>query len=140
MNTIKTVTVMGLYLMASGGAVANAALPTEDPPAGSLHPLLAELQPPYVHDVPIYVTDTPQEILEKAAHVVPSPAQLLYHRDEFTGFIHFGPNTFTGVEWGNGKEDPNVFNPGETLDTDQWCRAMKAAQMKKVAGRRIRHL
>jgi alpha-L-fucosidase len=89
-------------------------------------------EPPFVHDVSIDENDSPQDIIEKAANVVPSPAQMLYHQDEFTGFIHFGPNTFTGVEWGNGKEDPNVFNPGDTLDTDQWCRIMKAAQMKKV--------
>lgn len=87
---------------------------------------------PYVHDVPIDPDDSPEEILSKAANVVPSPAQMLYHKDEFTGFIHFGPNTFTGVEWGNGKEDPNVFNPGDTLDTDQWCHVMQAAGMKKV--------
>jgi alpha-L-fucosidase len=90
------------------------------------------VMPPYVHDVPIRSDDTPQEVVEKAANVVPSPAQMLYHKDEFTGFIHFGPNTFTRVEWGNGKENPTVFNPGDTLDTDQWCRVMKAAQMKKV--------
>ncbi|NQV35365.1 MAG: alpha-L-fucosidase, partial [Phycisphaeraceae bacterium] len=70
--------------------------------------------------------------MTKAANVVPSPAQMLYHQDEFTGFIHFGINTFTGVEWGNGKEDPTLFDPGETLDTDQWCRIMKTGGMKKV--------
>ncbi|MCP4455726.1 MAG: alpha-1,3/4-fucosidase [Planctomycetes bacterium] len=90
------------------------------------------LLPPYSHDVPILATDTAQDIMTKAANVVPSPAQMLYHQDEFTGFIHFGINTFTGVEWGNGKEDPALFNPGETLDTDQWCRIMKAGGMSKV--------
>ena len=90
------------------------------------------LTPPYIHHVPILASDTPETIMEKAANVVPNAAQMLYHRDEFTGFIHFGPNTFTGVEWGNGMEDPNVFNPGDTLDTDQWCRVMKAAGMRKV--------
>ena len=76
--------------------------------------------------------DSDAEILEKAARVVPNTPQLLHHEDEFIGFIHFGPNTFTGVEWGSGKEDPTVFDPGETLDTDQWCRIMKAAGMAKV--------
>lgn len=87
---------------------------------------------PYSHDVPITARDTAQDIMTKAANVVPSSAQMLYHQDEFTGFIHFGINTFTGVEWGNGKEDPTLFDPGETLDTAQWCRIMKAAGMKKV--------
>jgi len=89
-------------------------------------------QGPYVHDVPIHADDSAEVIMEKAANVVPNAAQMLYHLDEFTGFIHFGPNTFTGVEWGNGKEDPSVFNPGDTLDTDQWCRIMCAAGMNKV--------
>lgn len=103
-------------------------------------PLLAVLAPvlitggamarPYVHEVAIESGDTPERILEKAANVVPSPRQLAFHRLEFTCFIHFGPNTFTGVEWGNGMEDPKVFNPGETLDTDQWCRVAKEAGMK----------
>jgi alpha-L-fucosidase len=90
------------------------------------------LRPPYSHDVSIIASDTAKDIMTKAANVVPSPAQMLYHQDEFTGFIHFGINTFTGVEWGNGQEDPALFNPGDTLDTDQWCRIMKAAGMRKV--------
>lgn len=52
-------------------------------------------------------------------------------KNEFIAFIHFGPNTFTRMEWGNGMEDPKVFDLKE-LDTDQWCEAMKAAGMKMV--------
>lgn len=88
--------------------------------------------PPYIHHVTLSPDDSEQDIIAKSASVTPSPAQMLYHKDEFTGFIHFGPNTFTGVEWGSGMEKANVFNPGDTLDTDQWCRIMKAAGMKKV--------
>lgn len=51
--------------------------------------------------------------------------------NEFIAFIHFGPNTFTRMEWGNGMEDPRVFDLKQ-LDTDQWCEAMKAAGMKMV--------
>ncbi|WP_430809410.1 MULTISPECIES: alpha-L-fucosidase [unclassified Carboxylicivirga] len=75
--------------------------------------------------------DTPEEIIRKAAHVVPSPNQYEYKKHEFTGFVHFGPNTFTRMEWGNGKEDPKIFDL-HNLDTDQWCKAMKAAGMKLV--------
>jgi alpha-L-fucosidase len=85
---------------------------------------------PYVHHVALEPGESPESILEKAAHVAPSPRQMAFHELEYTCFIHFGPNTFTGVEWGNGKEDPKVFNPGETLDTDQWCRVAKAAGMR----------
>lgn len=75
--------------------------------------------------------DSHSVIIEKAAHVIPTPNQLAALRNEFIAFIHFGPNTFTSMEWGNGMEDPKVFDLKE-LDTDQWCEAIKAAGMKMV--------
>lgn len=75
--------------------------------------------------------DSKELIIEKAAHVVPTPNQLAALKKEFIAFIHFGPNTFTRMEWGNGMEDPKVFDLNE-LHTDQWCEAMKAAGMKMV--------
>jgi alpha-L-fucosidase len=56
---------------------------------------------------------------------------LLWQEGEFISFIHFGVNTFSGREWGTGKEDPKSFNP-RRLDTDQWCENIKAAGMTKV--------
>lgn len=88
--------------------------------------------PPHVHDVPIHIADTAEDIISKAACVVPNEPQIICHQDEFSGFIHFGINTFSGVEWGSGKEKADIFNPGDSLDTDQWCRIMKAAGMKRV--------
>lgn len=55
---------------------------------------------------------------------VPSPAQLAWQRDELTMFVHFGINTFTDREWGDGTEDPAIFNPTR-LDARQWARAAK---------------
>jgi alpha-L-fucosidase len=62
---------------------------------------------------------------------VPSPAQLQWQRMEVNAFVHFGPNAFTGAEWGTGREQPAIFNP-TALDARQWARTFKAAGMKGV--------
>jgi alpha-L-fucosidase len=46
-------------------------------------------------------------------------------------FVHFGVNTFTDREWGDGKEDPKIFNPAK-LDARQWARTAKAGGFKLV--------
>src|SRR5438445_8117553 len=55
----------------------------------------------------------------------PSPAQLAWQRDELALFLHFGVNTFTDREWGDGHEDPAIFDPTQ-LDARQWARTAKA--------------
>lgn len=60
---------------------------------------------------------------------VPSPQQLAWQRGELTLFVHFGVNTFSNREWGDGKEDPKSFNPAK-LDPKQWAAAGKAAGAK----------
>lgn len=61
----------------------------------------------------------------------PSKAQLAWHQLEYYWFVHFGPNTFTDVEWGNGKEKEEVFNP-EKLDCNQWCKIAKASGATQI--------
>lgn len=60
---------------------------------------------------------------------VPTPEQLAWQQMELTMFCHFGVNTFTDREWGDGKEDPRIFNPTE-LDCRQWAQAAKAGGFK----------
>lgn len=60
---------------------------------------------------------------------VPSPEQLAWHRDELALFLHFGINTFTNREWGDGTEDSTIFNPAG-LDARQWARTAKDAGFK----------
>jgi alpha-L-fucosidase len=61
-----------------------------------------------------------------AARPLPSPAQLTWQRDELALFVHFGVNTFTDREWGDGRESPAIFAP-TALDARQWARTAKAA-------------
>lgn len=86
---------------------------------------------PVKNTIAVNSTDTKEQIIRKAANVVPTANQYAALRNEFIAFIHFGPNTFTRLEWGSGKEDPAIFDLKE-LHTDQWCEAMKAAGMKMV--------
>ncbi|MDR2913185.1 MAG: alpha-L-fucosidase [Alistipes sp.] len=62
---------------------------------------------------------------------VPTADQLAWQRMEYYMFVHFGPNTFTDVEWGDGKEDPKVFNP-TAVDCRQWAATAKAAGMAGI--------
>src|ERR1700686_2879596 len=61
----------------------------------------------------------------------PSPSQLAWQRDELALFLHFGVNTFTDREWGDGQESPSIFSPA-ALDARQWPRAGRAGGAKAL--------
>ena len=74
---------------------------------------------------------TEAEIIRIAANVTPSKEQLRWQQLEMTAFFHFGVNTFTDREWGEGTENPKIFNPS-ALDARQWVLACKDAGFKQV--------
>jgi alpha-L-fucosidase len=62
---------------------------------------------------------------------LPTKNQLAWHDMEYYWFIHFGPNTFTDKEWGQGNEQADIFNPTE-LDCRQWARIAKQSGAKGI--------
>ena len=72
-----------------------------------------------------------KEFLKQAASVRPSARQLAWFDTEMYIFCHFGVNTFTDKEWGDGTEPESSFNPS-ALDCDQWVKAAKAGGFKGI--------
>ena len=62
---------------------------------------------------------------------VPEPAQVEWQQMEYNMFVHFGPNTFSGMEWGSGTESEDLFAP-DSLDCRQWARTAASAGMKGI--------
>ncbi len=88
-------------------------------------------QSPYSNLVFIPPNSSREDIERLAANVIPSPRQLEWQRRELTAFFHFGINTFTDREWGDGTEDPKLFNPIR-FDANQWINTLKDAGFKMV--------
>lgn len=57
---------------------------------------------------------------------VPNAKQVEWYHREAMAFFHFNMNTFTGNEWGEGTDDPDLFQPSD-LDCEQWIRCVKNA-------------
>ena len=72
-----------------------------------------------------------ESVLASAQRPRPTAAQLAWQRDELALFVHFGINTFTDREWGDGREDPALFAPSN-LDARQWARAAKAGGFRAM--------
>jgi len=66
-----------------------------------------------------------------ALGAVPSPQQIAWSELEYYNFLHFTVNTFTDREWGNGDEDPAIFNP-TAFDADAICETLRDSGSKGV--------
>ena len=74
---------------------------------------------------------TVEEIADIAARVVPTRNQLEWQQMELTAFLHYGINTYTNREWGDGKESPELFNP-TAFDAEQIVKSIKAGGFKLI--------
>lgn len=61
---------------------------------------------------------------------IPTDRQVKWNETEFYAFFHYGMNTFTNSEWGNGDEAESKYNPLGDPNPEQWVTSVKAAGMK----------
>ncbi|MEO6593677.1 MAG: alpha-L-fucosidase, partial [Planctomycetota bacterium] len=79
--------------------------------------------------VPVPTGADRDAIVNLAAEVRPSPRQLAWQQTGSNAFVHFGMNTFTDREWGEGTEDPRTFAPTD-FDAEQWVATFRSARMR----------
>lgn len=92
---------------------------------GLLYPCTATAQLALKDEAPANPDNEPVEV-----HPVPHPRQLKWQETEFYAFFHYGMNTYTGREWGEGNEDRAIFAPTAAPDPHQWLQVAKDAGMK----------
>lgn len=93
----------------------------------ALHPLLAIAQKG-LQLVPQVLSSPDGE--PAPVHPLPTQRQLEWQRTEFYAFFHYGMNTYTGREWGNGDEAETLFAPTAPPKPEQWLQTVKAAGMR----------
>lgn len=75
--------------------------------------------------------ETIEQVRKRAANVRPTPEKLAWMNLEYISFPHFGMSTFSGVQQGDGKQNPAIFNP-DRFDAAQWVRVHKDAGIKMI--------
>ncbi len=61
---------------------------------------------------------------------LPTDRQMKWQETEYYAFFHYGMNTYTNLEWGNGDEKESIFAPTQKPNPQQWLEAVKAAGMR----------
>lgn len=79
----------------------------------------------YVKHVEFPQGATLEQKVDMAARLVPTPQQLEWQQMELTAFLHFGINTFTGREWGDGKKIPHSSIPPISMRSSGYVRSRK---------------
>ncbi|WP_143570922.1 alpha-L-fucosidase [Tessaracoccus sp. ZS01] len=79
--------------------------------------------------VAVSAEDCREDIIAKASAVRPTAEQLDWQELQYTGFLHFGPNTFENIEWGYGTYPAEKVNP-TNADIDSWLKNLRDAGMK----------
>ena len=69
--------------------------------------------------------------LPDAVSPVPSQAQVAWQSNELAAFLHFGMNTFTNKEQGDGTESPALFNP-TAFNARQWVTTLRNAGIREA--------
>ncbi len=86
----------------------------------------------YIGDDDLSNTETPAPA---SWGVTPTKEQYRYQKEELAGFVHFGPNTFNEIEWGEnyGNRTPDeIFKLEKDFDAKTLVKAFKDAGFKKI--------
>ncbi|HEY2900601.1 MAG TPA: alpha-L-fucosidase [Polyangia bacterium] len=62
---------------------------------------------------------------------LPSPEQFAWQTQELSAFLHFGIDTFSGKEQGDGTDSPTIFKP-TALDANQWMTTLQNAGFREA--------
>lgn len=86
---------------------------------------------PFRHFQIIEPGEAEQTIILKASQVIPTRRQLRWQTRELAAFIHFGLNTFSDREHGDGTDSPSLFQP-TAFNPRQWARILKEAGFRMI--------
>jgi alpha-L-fucosidase len=82
------------------------------------------------HTGPV-LSDSPGIPTPDPVRPIPTVDQLAWQTQELSAFMHFGIDTFTNQEQGDGTASPTLFNP-TALDATQWMATLRSAGFRQA--------